>query len=167
MKKSITLTSILLLIFATLILAPSCKKKSGGDEKEQEIPKGQTISFKANGVQKTFTSAWFNTFQEGNYYVLFISGIVEGNDKAFFSMKITSSSPIKEMNYVNDTGDARSIEFTDTDGKIYYPVAGPDNKIDVDKKTDYKVEGTFSGTVSGPGGNVNITDGIFRCERAA
>lgn len=162
MKKVFIPGRLILILFVILILVPSCKKKKGAEE---ESLKG-TISFKANGMQKTFDMTWFNTFQEGGFYVLFIAGSVDGNDKAFFSMKITSSQPIKEMNYVNDTGDGRSIEFTDTDGKIYQPVSGPANMVDVDKKTDFRVEGTFAGTVSGPGGNVTITDGVFRCERA-
>lgn len=167
MKKlpALHLSRMLLILLVTLIVIPSCKKDKG-DEDEDPTPDEAIISFKVNGVQKTFDMAWFSPLREGSNYVLFMTGVMTGNGRAYFSMKITSSSPIKEMNYGNDTGATRSIEFTDTDGTIYQSVSGPANTIDVDKKSDTRVEGTFSGSVAGPGGNATITDGVFRCDQA-
>ncbi len=65
---------------------------------------------------------------------------MEDNDGASVSLRITSTQPITEMNYVNDTGAGRSIEFTDTDGTIYTSQSGPVNVIDLDKKTDFRVK---------------------------
>lgn len=161
MKKSLALSRIILILLATIIIVPSCKKDKGDDNSL----KAGTISFKANGELKTYDVSMFNTFQDGNDYVCYLFASMGDNEQSFVSLRITSSHPIAQKSYVNDTGDDRDILVHETSGKEYTDDDDQNTIINITKISDDNIQGTFSGTLTNANETITVTEGKFNCPK--
>ena len=162
MKRSVTFmrAPFLLAVILSLCSLNACKKDKGNEV--ASLP-NTYISFKADGILKTYTVAGYNLFMEGAIYACNINASDTNRlTGQSINLIIKSQSPIVKGVYGDDNSGS-TIQYH-AGNNLLYVLVNTDMQITVDKFENNRIEGGFTATIPTSGDSIKLTEGVFKCE---